>query len=137
MDAESLGTFAGYIGSLFIFGFTIVRVLDKKAGDRQTRMETRHQNEMDGIRQDIADKHYHNNTEVKNLHCRVNDIKDKYVRQEIHDRDIAMMRSSLTEFRTEIKDDLVNGIATFNGGLSDMRKDFTEHLMKLSERNSQ
>jgi len=136
VDAESLGTFAGYIGSLFIFGFTIVRVLDKKAGDRQTRMETRHQTEMDAIRQDIADKHCHNNTEVKNIHSRVNDIKDKYVRQEAHDRDIAMMRSSLTEFRTEIKDDLVNGIATFNGGLSDMRKDFTEHLMKLSERNS-
>ena len=30
MDAESLGMFAGYIGSLFVFGFTIVRVLDKK-----------------------------------------------------------------------------------------------------------
>jgi len=136
VDAESLGTLAGYIGSLFVFGFTIVRVLDKKAGDRQTRMETRHQTEMDAIRQDIADKHYHNSTEVKNMHSRVNDIKDQYVRQEVHDRDIAMMRSSLTEFRTEIKHDLVSGIATFNGGLSAMRKDFTEHLMKLSERNS-
>lgn len=136
VGAESLGTFAGYIGSLFVFGFTIVRVLDKKAEDRQTRMEVRHQTDMDAIRQDIEDKHYHNSTEVKNIHSRVNDIKDKYVRQETHDRDITIMRSSLTEFRTEIKHDLVNGIATFNGGLSDMRKDFTEHLMKLSERNS-
>lgn len=136
MNAESLASFAGYIGSLFVFGFTIVRVLDKKAGDRQNRMERRHQEEMNAIRQDIVDKHYRSNSEMKNLHARVNDVKDKYVRQEVHDRDIALMRSSLTEFRSEIRRDLTTGIATFNGGLSAMRKDFTEHLMKLSERNN-
>lgn len=136
MNAESLASFAGYIGSLFVFGFTIVRVLDKKAGDRQNRMERRHQEEMNAIRQDIVDKHYHSNSEMKNLHARVNDVKEKYVRQEVHDRDIALMRSSLTEFRSEIKRDLTTGIATFNEGLSAMRKDFTEHLMKLSERNN-
>jgi predicted RNase H-like nuclease (RuvC/YqgF family) len=136
VDAETLGSFAGYIGSLFVFGFTIVRVLDKKAEDRQNRMEHRHQEEMNAIRQDIADKHSHNGNEMKNLHSRVNDVKEKYVRQEVHDRDIALMRSSLTEFRSEIKQDLTTGIAAFNGGLSAMRKDFTEHLMKLSERNN-
>lgn len=65
VNAESLASFAGYIGSLFVFGFTIVRVLDKKAGDRQNRMERRHQEEMNAIRQDIVDKHYHSNSEMK------------------------------------------------------------------------
>jgi predicted RNase H-like nuclease (RuvC/YqgF family) len=134
VDAESLGTFAGYIGSLFIFGFAIVRVLDRKAETRQDRMEKRHAEEMSAIRQDLADKHYSNTREFQSLHQRVNDVKDRHVKQETHDRDIAMIRDSIKEFRAEIKQEINSGVVVFNQSLGDLRKDFTGLLMDIASR---
>ena len=139
MGSEQVWTILGFIVGLGVLGFTIVRVLDRKAEGRQDRMEKRHREEMsaikkehDAIRQEIADKSYTTNLEMQNIHSRVNEVKDHYVKQEVHDRDIENLRDSFTQFRTEIKQDLANGIATFNEGLNAMRRDFTEYLMKLS-----
>lgn len=132
----------GFLLALGTFAFGIVKVLDRKAESRQDRMEQRHSEEMkairkehDSIRQEIADKHYSLNLDLQNIHTRVNDVKDHYVKQEVHDRDINNLRDSFTQFRTEIKQDLATGIATFNEGLNAMRRDFTEYLMKLTDRH--
>lgn len=142
VGSEQVWTILGFVVGLGVFGFGIVRVLDRKAETRADRMEQRHAEEMkairkdhDSIRQEIADKHYSLNLDMQNIHSRVNDVKDHYVKQEVHDRDIANLRDSFTQFRTEIKQDLANGIATFNEGLNAMRRDFTEYLMKLSDRS--
>lgn len=142
MDLSPLLVAGGFLLSLAGFAWGIVVVLDRKVGDRHDRMESRHKEEMnairkehDSIRQEIADKHYHLNVEVKNIHSRVNEVKDRYVKQDVHDRDIMNLRESFTQFRTEIKQDLANGIAAFNNGLDAMRRDFTDYLIKLSDKN--
>lgn len=135
MELSPLLVAGGFLLSLAAFAWGIVVVIDRKVGERHDRMESRHKEEMNAIHQEIADKHYHLNIEVKNIHSRVNDVKDHYVKQEVHDRDIMNLRESFTQFRTEIKQDLANGIAAFNNGLDAMRRDFTDYLIKLSDRN--
>jgi len=136
----------GFLLSLAGFAWGIIVVLDRKSGERHDRMETRHREEMnaikqehDSIRQDITDKHYQLNLELnlelKTIHGRVDKVKDLYVKQDVHDRDIMNLRDSLSQFRTEIKQDLATGIDAFNNGLNAMRREFTDFLIKLSDRN--
>lgn len=113
----------GLVLSLLGFGWALVKVLDAKAEKRQDRMEQRHRECMRGINEDL-----------RGLHSRVNEIQDRYVKQEVHDRDINTIRASITEFRTEMKQDITNGLHAFNEGVAAMRKDFTDYLIKLAER---
>jgi biopolymer transport protein ExbB/TolQ len=134
VGSEAVWQVLGFIVSLGVLGFAIVRVLDRKAETRQDLMEKRHAEEMSAIRQDLADKHYSNNREFQSLHQRVNDVKDRYVKQETHDRDIAMIRDSIKEFRAEIKQEINSGVVVFNQSLGDLRKDFTGLLMDIASR---
>jgi biopolymer transport protein ExbB/TolQ len=134
VGSEPVWQVLGFIVSLGVLGFAIVRVLDRKAETRQDLMEKRHAEEMSAIRQDLADKHYSNNREFQSLHQRVNDVKDRHVKQETHDRDIAMIRDSIKEFRAEIKQEINSGVVVFNQSLGDLRKDFTGLLMDIASR---
>jgi biopolymer transport protein ExbB/TolQ len=134
VGSEAVWQVLGFIVSLGVLGFAIVRVLDRKAETRQDLMEKRHAEEMSAIRQDLADKHYSNTREFQSLHQRVNDVKDRYVKQETHDRDIAMIRDSIKEFRAEIKQEINSGVVVFNQSLGDLRKDFTGLLMDIASR---
>lgn len=135
MDWSPVWAAGGFLLSMLGFVFLIVKLLDRKAETRQDRMEQRHKEEMEAIRKEVTDNYLTVNVEMKEIHSRVTDVKDHYVKQEVHDRDIMNLRESFTQFRTEIKQDLTNGIATFNEGLNLMRKDFTEYLMKLTDRH--
>jgi len=134
LGSEPVWQVLGFVVSLGVFGFAIVRVLDRKAETRQEWMEKRHAEEMSAIRQDLADKHYSNTREFQSLHQRVNDVKDRYVKQETHDRDIAMIRDSIKEFRAEMKQEINSGMVVFNQSLGDLRKDFTGLLMDIASR---
>jgi biopolymer transport protein ExbB/TolQ len=134
VGSEAVWQVLGFIVSLGVLGFAIVRVLDRKAETRQDLMEKRHAEEMSAIRQDLADKHYSNTREFQSLHQRVNDVKDRYVKQETHDRDIAMIRDSIKEFRAEMKQEINSGMVVFNQSLGDLRKDFTGLLMDIASR---
>ena len=134
MGSEPVWQVLGFVVSLGVLGFAIVRVLDRKAETRQDLMEKRHAEEMSAIRQDLADKHYSNTREFQSLHQRVNDVKDRYVKQETHDRDIAMIRDSIKEFRAEMKQEINSGMVVFNQSLGDLRKDFTGLLMDIASR---
>lgn len=134
MGSEPVWQVLGFVVSLGVLGFAIVRVLDRKAETRQEWMEKRHAEEMSAIRQDLADKHYSNTREFQSLHQRVNDVKDRYVKQETHDRDIAMIRDSIKEFRAEMKQEINSGMVVFNQSLGDLRKDFTGLLMDIASR---
>lgn len=134
MGSEQVWTILGFIAGLGVFGFAIVKVLDHKAETRQDRMEKRHSEEMAAIRQDLADKHYSNTREFQSLHQRVNDVKDRYVKQETHDRDIALIRDSIKEFRAEMRQEINCGMVAFNQSLGDLRKDFTGLLMDIASR---
>lgn len=133
MDWSPVWSAGGFLLSMLGFTFLIVKLLDKKAEARQDRMEQRHKEEMSALHQEIIDNRYAVNVEMKELHSRVTDVKDQYVKQEVHDRDMMNLRESFTQFRTEIKQDLTQGIAQFNEGLSAMRKDFTDYLMQLTK----
>jgi len=134
LGSEPVWQVLGFVVSLGVLGFAIVRVLDRKAETRQDLMEKRHAEEMSAIRQDLADKHYSNTREFQSLHQRVNDVKDRYVKQETHDRDIAMIRDSIKEFRAEMKQEINSGMVVFNQSLGDLRKDFTGLLMDIASR---
>jgi len=134
VGSEPVWQVLGFVVSLGVLGFAIVRVLDRKAETRQDLMEKRHAEEMSAIRQDLADKHYSNTREFQSLHQRVNDVKDRYVKQETHDRDIAMIRDSIKEFRAEMKQEINSGMVVFNQSLGDLRKDFTGLLMDIASR---
>jgi biopolymer transport protein ExbB/TolQ len=134
LGSEPVWQVLGFVVSLGVLGFAIVRVLDRKAETRQEWMEKRHAEEMSAIRQDLADKHYSNTREFQSLHQRVNDVKDRYVKQETHDRDIAMIRDSIKEFRAEMKQEINSGMVVFNQSLGDLRKDFTGLLMDIASR---
>lgn len=134
MGTEPVWQVLGFIVSLGVFGFTIVRVLDRKAETRQDRMEKRHAEEMTAIRQDLADKHYSNTRDVQTLHQRVNEVRDRYVKQETHDRDIALIRDSIKDFRAEMKQEINSGMVVFNQSLGDLRKDFTGLLMDIASK---
>jgi len=134
VGSEPVWQVLGFVVSLGVLGFAIVRVLDRKAETRQEWMEKRHAEEMSAIRQDLADKHYSNTREFQSLHQRVNDVKDRYVKQETHDRDIAMIRDSIKEFRAEMKQEINSGMVVFNQSLGDLRKDFTGLLMDIASR---
>lgn len=134
MGSDQVWTVLGFIVGLGVFGFGIVKVLDSKAEARQDRMEKRHAEEMAAIRQELADKHYSNTREFQSIHQRVNEVKDRYVKQETHDRDIALIRDSIKEFRAEMRHEINSGMASFNQSLGDLRKDFTGLLMDIASK---
>ncbi len=134
VDGDLIIGILGVVISLWTFGFTIVRVLDKKAEDRQTRLEKRHIAEMTTIRQEIADKHHNTTREIQSIHGRVSEVKDQYVKQDSHDRDINRIHTSITEFRSEIKTEITGGMSTFNASIRDLQKDFTALLMDISSK---
>ncbi|ATN93309.1 hypothetical protein [Marinobacter phage PS6] len=131
VNAGDVWQFVGFAVGLLVFGIGIVKVLDKKAESRQDRMEERHSQEMRRLEGGLDDLRDRMKEGHEQLHGRVNEVKERYVTQDTHDKDIALMRESLAQFRGEIKQDLTNGIATFNEGINAMRRDFTGYLMKL------
>lgn len=134
-NVEVITWVVGFVGTMMVFAFSIIKILDAKAEKRTDRMEQRHLHEMTTIRRDVEDCRKRNAEDFKNIQGALDEVRDRYVKQETHDRDISMIRSSIAEFRAEMKQDILNGISTFNEGISAMRKDFTEYLIKLAEKN--
>lgn len=134
-NVEVITWVVGFVGTMMLFAFSIIKILDSKAEKRTDRMEQRHLHEMTTIRRDVEDCRKRNAEDFKNIQGALDEVRDRYVKQETHDRDISMIRSSIAEFRAEMKQDILNGISTFNEGISAMRKDFTEYLIKLAEKN--
>lgn len=120
VDLEALKWIVGFIVTMLIFAFSIIKILDTKAENRQDRMEERHREEMASIRND-----------VKQLNTGLSDIRERYVKRETHDQDIERINRSFSDLRTEVRQDISSGIQTFNEGLNGMRKDFTEFLLKI------
>lgn len=131
VDVESLKWIVGFIVTMLIFAFSIIKILDSKAEKRQDRMEERHRQEMSSIRQDVASHKHQSGEDLKQLHQALSDVRERYVKRETHDQDIERINRSFSDLRTEVRQDISSGIQTFNEGLNGMRKDFTEFLLKI------
>lgn len=124
----------GLIVTLFAQGIVIVRVLDAKAERRMSEMEQRHSRELDGIRKDIKTKDEQHSNNTRDLHGRIESVKDQYVKKEDHDKDITLIRESLTDFRREMKMEMSAGIEMFNKRIMDLHNTFTHFLTDIASK---
>lgn len=113
----------GLLLTMFAQTIGIIKYLDGKSDSRINDLKDQMIDEVTHVKRELAEKRAQDVKEREHIHNRVNDVKDCYVKISIYDKDIHLIRSTITEIRSEFREDHQKLVELTNKGIRDTHKD--------------
>ena len=113
----------GLLVTMFAQTVGIIRYLDSKSDARISDMKDQMADEVSHLKRELAEKRAQDVKEREHIHTRVNDVKDCYVKILDHDKDINLIRGSLSEIRSELREDNEKLVEMTNKGIRETHRD--------------